>query len=185
MRKLTYLIVTALMLFIVGCGSGGSGTNLASLLPGHKYYLVHNTDVYFSDGTPAYCIGELEFTADGKVIKSNENNKTLKETVNYKIEGSTLILFDKDNKEEYILISNTSSSITFKAIDKNKTEILYKTKEAVLKAIEDMKKSNQDSNQNEDSNNLPACKVSGDTVLIDEGQTCSYKNYQGEFLVTI
>ena len=167
MRKLTYLIVTALMLFIVGCGGGGSGTNLASLLPGHKYYFVD--EVYFSDGTPEYVIGELEFTADGKVLEYNENDTTQKETASYRIEGNTLIIFYKDNKEECILTNNTSSSITFKATGKNKTVILYKTKEAALKAIEDMKKSNQDSNQNENSSDLPACKVSGDTALADEG----------------
>ena len=84
---------------------------------------------------------------------------------------------EKTHESKFELISNTSSAITLRKIDyPNSTIIYYKTKEVALKALEDLINKKPEQNP-ENGNNLTACKVSGDTVLVDEGKTCSYKEH--------
>ena len=168
MKKLIFLILTPIMLLLVGCGGGGGGSTLESLIPGHKYYVVDDDEDI--NGSKVYNILDLEFTTNGKNIITNENNATDKETYNYKIDGNTISFTSdgEDGEEKELFAGKNSEGIILTGTDGKDPETLYFTKQSAQKAIEKMKE--QDSNSME-------CEVSGDTVLVDEGATCKYKEH--------
>ena len=183
MRKLTYLLVTVLMLFIVGCGGGGSATNLASLIPGHKYYAVDKKDIKFSDGTPVYDVVVIEFKNNGEGIAYKDGNKTDVEKFKYKVEGNELIILDNNNsiKEKYLFVNKSGNSITLKKADSGKTKALFTNKTAALNAVTNDTDNDSDSSSNNDTDHdtdsSNGCQVSGNTVLVNEGETCQYQGH--------
>lgn len=159
MKKMFLFILASIAILLSGCGSSGSEQSFKSLITGNKFYYLDT--VTMSNGADQYFAKEITFKNDGTV----ESEGSEIDKVNYTIKDNT-ISFTKEGEngsKDAIFIKKTDKGLLLKDAEVNHEFTLYFTKEFAQDAAKEKNKSQ--------------CDVDGDTVLVNEGQTCNYEDH--------
>ena len=162
MKKFFLLIIASFAIILTGCGGGGDAS-LKSLIVGHKYYWLDDDT---SNGSTKYIPKEIMFDTNGTAeFKDSEEDDT-----NYIVNGNTITFTKKGEKgsksAEYI--TKTDKGLVLKDSETGEKLTLYFTKELAQNAAKEKEK--QDNNAS-----VKQCQVNGNTVLVNEGETCKHE----------